>query len=505
MPPPTVTPHSSRTSAAAAGWTECGGPGRWKSDVPVGTKSLSWLRPATLWQSRNDIIARSRLFGGDPTPGTRAVWIKQARARALATGASEDFTFALGGPEHVSLLVLGDPGEGDDSQYAVVPSLLSQADGIDAAIICSDVIYPTGDIGDYRDKFYRPYRDLHAPILALPGNHDWYDGLHGFMYHLCGLEIPTKPPPGRSVGALLRRILWRTSPGTTPLDLEHMRRARAAPDQLLDPPQPAPYFCFDAGPLRFVAIDTGILGTIDAEQGQWLARVSRADPRPKVLLTGKPPYVDGVSKPGGIDGGTTTVDDIVRDPAANYVAAIGGDIHNYQRYPIKLPDGRTIQYIVSGGGGAFMHATHQIPKVELPGVSEHDFKCYPLRGDSLARYSQLYDERLTGDRGLLRLSPKEASSYMADLLGLDPTRAGHRVKLGLRAKLAAHFIQPLPAASGFHKFVSEAFDWDAPPLFKSFLRLDAEPGALHVRCFGVSGCAGSEDDPPVEDHFTIAL
>ena len=280
-----------------------------------------------------------------------------------------------------------------------------------------------------------------------------------------------------------------------------MRRLRSAPGQLLDPPQPAPYFAIDAGPLRLVGIDTGILGTLDAEQGRWLARVSRADERPKILLTGKPLLVDGRQKPCPIAGGGT-VDDIVRDPAANYVAAIGGDIHNYQRYPVTLPDGRTIQYVVSGGGGAFMHATHQIPTVDLPFVSEADFRCYPLRGDSLARYSQLYDRRLARGRGLLALSPAEAASYMGELLGLQPTR-GVRVPLGRRARRAAKLIQPLPATRGFHRFVSEAFDWNDPPLFKSFLRLDAGPRELRMRCFGVSGCAGTEDTPPVEDEFSV--
>ena len=56
-------------------------------------------------------------------------------------------------------------------------------------MIASDVIYPAGDVDDYRDGVYRPYRSagrplpVAAPLLGLPGNHDWYDGLAGFMYH----------------------------------------------------------------------------------------------------------------------------------------------------------------------------------------------------------------------------------------------------------------------------------------------------------------------------------
>jgi hypothetical protein len=84
----------------------------------------------------------------------------------------------------------------------------------------------------------------------------------------------------------------------------------------------------------------------------------------KILLTGKPILVDGDYHGGRIAGSSATVDTIVRDPEHGYVAAIGGDIHNYQRYPVTLADGRTLQYIVAGGGGAFMHATHKIPKID---------------------------------------------------------------------------------------------------------------------------------------------
>jgi hypothetical protein len=272
---------------------------------------------------------------------------------------------------------------------------------------------------------------------------------------------------------------------------------------VLDPPQPGPYIAIDAGPLRLVTVDTGIQGQIDAEQAQWLRRVSFGDPRPKILLTGKPIYVDNKYHPGPIDGETATVDDVVTDPRANYVAAIGGDIHNYQRYPVRLKDGRLLQYVVSGGGGAFMHATHQIPRVDVGGVSEMDFRCYPLRGDSLARYSQLYDRKLHAG-GRLELSPDEGMTYMCTLLGIPLTRPGE-AKLSARARRAGKLIQPLPATRGFHKFVSEAFDWNDPPMFKSFQRVDATPQEVRVRCFGVSGCREAEHDPPVEDEFTIPL
>src|SRR4051794_41923476 len=53
---------SSRESTAGAGWTDCGGPGRWQSDVPGGTRPLSGLRAGGVWEARHDIITR-RLGG----------------------------------------------------------------------------------------------------------------------------------------------------------------------------------------------------------------------------------------------------------------------------------------------------------------------------------------------------------------------------------------------------------------------------------------------------------
>jgi Calcineurin-like phosphoesterase len=493
---------SSRESAAGAGWDTCSGPGSWKSSVPVGARPLSWMRPGTLWRARNDLIVR---LLGDPIPAARVRWVRHARERAQVTGADTDFLVRRAEHDDISVLLMGDTGEGDDSQYALVPGLLSQADGVDFAVICSDVIYPTGDMGDYRDKFFRPYAALRVPIFAVPGNHDWYDGLQGFMYHMCAIDDPAaKPALGRTPRGWTARWLWRRSERPSDQELASMRVPRDSPEQTLLPPQPASYFALDAGHVRFVGIDTGVKGSIDADQAAWMRRVSFGDPRAKILVTGKPLYVDGVRHPGTIEGEPGTIDDVVRDPAANYVAAIGGDIHNYQRYPVTLPDGRTLQYVVSGGGGAFMHATHQIPTVDLPGVSEHDFRCYPLRGDSLAAYSRLYDKRLGFGRGLLELKPDEAAAYMSELLKLDPVR-GTRVALSARARRAARLIQPLPATRGFHRYVSEVFDWNDPPMFKQFLRIDLTREAAEVRCFGVSGCAESEATPPVEDHFTIAL
>jgi hypothetical protein len=47
---------------------------------------------------------------------------------------------------------------------------------------------------------------------------------------------------------------------------------------------------------------------------------------------------------------------------------------------------------------------------------------------------------------------------------------------------------------------SEWLDWNQPPLFKSLLRVDAEPGEVRIRCFAATGCRDQEQAPPVEDQ-----
>ncbi len=495
--------ESSRESEEGAGWRSCSGPGAWKQDVPAGTKSFSWLRPSILWQSRNDFIAKHI---ADPTAAARARWVKLVRRRAQQAGS--DFVISRAAGDTVSVLVIADTGEGDNSQYAVAGALLHMSKSADFAVICSDVIYPTGDVDDYGRKFHHPYRNLTLPIYAVPGNHDWYDGLHGFMHYFCKLDNPGYLPHfGRGLAARLARLLWRQSPQpgapANPASNDVVVKERPPPDPL----QPAPYFAIDAGPVRFVGIDTGITGEIDEDQYRWLRRVSLdAAKRPKILLTGKPIYVDGEHHPGRVTGTTETVDDVVTDPQANYVMAIGGDIHNYQRYAVPVADKRTIQYVVSGGGGAYMHATHRIPLVNINGVDESTFRCYPLRRDSLARFSQVIDKKIFGGSGCVAIDATTAGRYyeQRDIITSQCSRpVAERLSLGERVK--AEVVHRIPAGRLFHRIGSEVFDFDDPPFFKQFLHIEANTKEITVSCFGVTGCAGTEHAPPIEDQFTIAL
>jgi hypothetical protein len=496
------TPASSRESDVGAGWSCTAG--SFVDRLPgSAARPLSWFSGRVLWETRNDVLAK---WLGDPTNETRRGWLTGVppEATRLDLTRLDDFSF----------LLLGDTGEGDRSQYALVPPLLAQAEGTEFLFLCSDVLYPAGDANDYVEKFYLPYRSYPGSIYAIPGNHDWYDGLEGFMRHLCGVEPQLHrdrdPPLSR---AAVRGMLWRRP---LPFDAD---RFADWPAREQDPRQRTPYFTIDTQRLRLVGIDTGITKDLDAEQARWLLQVSRESPLPKVLLTGTPIYVNGRRQELELEERVEdfdTVDSIVRHPAHGYVAAIGGDIHNYQRYPVRT-EGRTIQYIVSGGGGAFMHATHTIEPIDpraAGGVTEEEFKCYPLRRDSLAAFSRMFDRRLGRLRRggpLLELTPTQAALYLREYYaGRGELNLGRplddeaRLETGTRRAARATLL--MPAEHGFHKWLSPFFDWDDPPFFKNFLRLDVRAGELDVTCYGVRGCVCDDHEgAAVEDRVTIPL
>lgn len=496
---------SSRDTVEGAGWNDAER-GTYARLMPDRVQKLSWLNPRTLWAARNGVAAS---WFGDPTGRTRSRWV----ARQAAAGAPADKVIRRAEADRFSFMVIGDTGEGGESQYAVVPGFLEASRDTSFAVLASDVIYPVGSTDDYGTKFFRPYRDYPAPIYAIPGNHDWYEDLSGFMRVFCddAPPLPPEPRPRALSRAWWRALLWHRPRPADEQRLAEARKLRSAPGQ--QAVQPGPYWAIDAGPLRIVGIDTGLLGTLDAEQGAWLREVSRG-PRPKILVTGSPLYVDGEHHPCPIDGGGT-VDDIVRDPAHHYVAAIGGDIHNYQRYPVDV-DGRTVQYVVCGGGGAFMHATHTIPRVSVANVTEADFRCYPLRGDSLAFYSSLYARRLRLRR-FFTLTEAEGMAVIAERLGIPPTRTpGGPVRLTRRVRLVASLLgagrRPdrrarfrLPVRKIYTQLFSPGSVTYTPPFFKSFLRLDVSPDSVRLRCFAATGNRAQEVDPPVEDEVIIPL
>ena len=145
----------------------------------------------------------------------------------------------------------------------------------------------------------------------------------------------------------------------------------------------------------------------------------------------------------------------------------------------------------------------------LDGVSEDDFRCYPLRGDSLSMYASNFGRRRR--LRFLRVHPDAAAAALADRQGATPVRHGARVaqregRVSRRVRfLTWLFTNPPLPDKAFQRVFSEFLDWDEPPLFKSFLRVDADAERVRIRCFQATGWEHDQDDPPVEDEVVIPL
>jgi hypothetical protein len=493
---------------------------------------FSWLSPATLWHSRNNVLAS---LTGDPTENARRAWVAAQRKLLAERGEPDavinDFMISRDELGDFSCMVMGDTGEGDVSQYATVPAFLNASRGTEFTVIASDVLYPAGDVNEYIGKFFVPYSGYPRPIYAVPGNHDWLDGLAGFMRHFCSAPPPeeTFKPPARAkhprLYTLLHRLLWRRPLELAPNTLSEAEALRGAASAS-GPAQPNMYFCIDTPKLRLIGIDTGILGRLDADQGAWLRRVSAGD-KPKVLISGKPIYSGPHVSPrrilpveGSDSEGAGMLLDLLKDPANNFVAMISGDVHHYERHPVRLPDGRTLQHIISGGGGAFMTSTHQLPRVELDDVDEEEWVVFPARGDSLRAYSIVLVRKLQRWLFWRRGKPPrgipadQATAIVARRHGLDlgaelsrgerdrSPRGSIRVSWRSRALAALVFPRRGPIAGSR---ISELLDWDEPPFFKNVVRLDIEDRLLTITAFGITGCARDENEPAVIDRMEIQL
>ena len=374
-------------------------------EQPTRWGSLSWISARALIDAVNQILN----FGADGL-------IAQLRSEWVAGGSGTQ-PQVIDRSDDTCFVVLGDTGEQDAPQFVVCPALSAavRAHNPGFVLIMSDVIYPAGDVDDYRDGLYRPYRSddpnfhVTAPLVALPGNHDWYDGLSGFMYHFCGRDRlpPEAYAPGfglRSLYGRLFRILWRRASAARP-ETKALRattpatRAPSPATQAIE--QPGPYYAIRTAHLLIVAIDTGIDGTIDQAQWDWLTMVS-TEPRPKILLTGKPLVVNATLEQCWVGsrpkhGAGCSVWQLVNDPANRYVATIGGDLHNFQYYSPKASEvGGPQLHLVAGCGGAFTHGTHNYINAEqdsrLRNSPKHEFYklpdwSFPTPADSFSYFA----------------------------------------------------------------------------------------------------------------------
>jgi hypothetical protein len=237
---------------------------------------------------------------------------------------------------------VADVGDGFNSTYSVAKLLAQEQLTIgkyqtqrgDILIMGGDQVYPTPEMQEYENRLKGPYsaalpRDHSQPspaLFAIPGNHDWYDGLTNFLKVFC---------QERHIGQ------WQT----------HQKRSYWAV-QL-----PHRYWIW--------GIDIQLNSDIDQPQKNYFNDVVDQYMRPgdKVILcTAEPSWVfnDRYREEDSYERLRFFEQRFILDNQFELVATLSGDLHHYARYAKIEDDQETLQRITAGGGGAFLHPTHNL-------------------------------------------------------------------------------------------------------------------------------------------------
>jgi len=341
-----------------------GGPARPVTEADLRFKRqpmVDWLRPTFLLRAGLEVVL-SGLFA------------RFADKREVEAGLPAKRTYV---GDHAAdgalwLDYAADVGEGFDSTYTVArllaaPTLaLETPSGVEETsrgrllVLGGDQVYPSAGWDAYRDRFVGPYRaalpyvaePAEPHLYAIPGNHDWYDGLTSFMRLFCqsnwvgGWHTQQE----RSYFALRlsdRWWLWAT-------DIQF--------DTYIDGPQLA-YFRSASDELRpgdRVIIATAKPSWVDAE----------ADPAPALMKAGSWEALSYIEEA------------LVASAGAEVALTLSGDKHHYSRYERESP-GSPRHRITAGGGGAHTSTTHGLrPRVELTGAQSETTAAYALRSAS---------------------------------------------------------------------------------------------------------------------------
>jgi hypothetical protein len=337
-----------------------------------------WLKPANLLASRNKFLRvdnsnrwRYAFHRGVPVNQVRSAPFSDLTGRVAGAARADGLLFRF--------IILADTGEGDRSQYALLPAIYGLAP--DFMIINGDVAYPAGRDEDYLYGFFQPYAGLDIPVWAVPGNHEYYSKNAGeeFFEVFCTRK---------------REVEWQRH-GLTLV------------------PQPGTYWALNEPGglpnLVVIGVDTGHSGNLDGwkrsgifrrgrtshadgdtEQHSWLeTRLADADRQDAaaIVLFHIPALVDGkLDKHVHLEALHRI---LVSHPSVQLVVC--GHIHNFQDYhrptfqqfvnnQYRQPPRANPHYYVSGAGGAFLGST------DFPNTPYAPASTFPDR-DAWRRYA----------------------------------------------------------------------------------------------------------------------
>jgi hypothetical protein len=355
--------------------------------VQAGLKTNRFGRygqPAVKWLSVRQLVRT----GQEVALGT--LFARFADKREAMAGVPGPL-FAL--PEHDRVRVdyTADTGDGFDATFAVARLLASGQPALDPQtqkltgppagrasllILGGDEVYPVASANAYRQRFVRVFKaaSLLTPaatgqppfMLALPGNHDWYDGLTAFRRTFCESWA-------RDAGVLGDTV---TLDPSTANDFDQVGDWLA--------PQTRSYFAIQVQPHWWVwGIDSQLDAPIDAVQLHYFQR-AKQKLKPDdglVLCTATPCWLEAAGETPPKASADTPISTLtwflrrVLGPgdAHQLRLVLTGDKHHYVRYepdPDPSPDDfPTDEFtavdgpplVTCGGGGAFTSSTHHLP------------------------------------------------------------------------------------------------------------------------------------------------
>jgi 3',5'-cyclic AMP phosphodiesterase CpdA len=312
-------------------------------------KMVGWYDPPQLARTAID-VATSSIIGAQADNRLIEGFVTDSNAPIV-----HDYTVdATGKPQdEIWLDCLSDLGDGWNATYAVAKAVAESSLPVHDAVtrpgsetvmltprgrvlvIGGDLVYPVASRDEYQARCVQPYTcalpstDEPSPdYYAMPGNHDWYDGLVSFTRLFCN---------GRWLGG------WRS------------RQARS-------------YFALQL-PRGWwlLGTDMQLDSDIDAPQLAFFRSVAaKMAPTDRVIVYGHYPHWIFAKWYGQYDSTITEnnlkyLDEKVLDCRVRVF--IAGHLHFYCRH--EAPDGR--QKITTGGGGAFLHPTHHSDMRQLAG------------------------------------------------------------------------------------------------------------------------------------------
>jgi len=221
-----------------------------------------------------------------------------------------------------------------------------------------DQVYPTPSMAAYENRFkipfsaaskkHHPQDTIHRKMFAIPGNHDWYDGLGNFLKLFC---------QERRIGN------WQTA-------------------------QQRSYYALKL-PNNFWlwATDVQLNSDIDQPQKDYFREIASKHMQEGdkvILVTAEPAWVYKVIHRNNTSYKRLKFFEQVFITGDKYdltgkkfrlVATLTGDLHHYSRYEEHKKTSEGVEYInqlvTAGGGGAFLHPTHNLPQI-LSGLDELD-------------------------------------------------------------------------------------------------------------------------------------